>query len=686
MENAADGTARSEEMKERITQIIAGLTDEMNIQPIVHNLFEKANSEEVKRTVENLKRTLEYKNEEVKKSLSANHEHLFTCTDLVEQLREFSSLSSQSLAKIKSLNLKLSETSTAAGLALKPGPAPPQSFLSVSSVVFYREVFGQIQLIARGNSELALALLTAVQQSGNCPDHLLRSCWAELIRQASLQMAACLREGTSFSKPFVSYLHQLFSIGWNGFAPRDAPKTALRTQAVWAMLKPWGCSLSLDSFRQASHPEAGLSLCLGSILDHVSQRATPIDVIELLKLLAYLDAPDQVVLAADASDFSDALLQLFNFSLGNLSSDHYQLLCQQCSKLFGSLPCSAAGEKFVSLYTSHISTLISSIHLIQQGTKEDCSSLSFRFEVVRRYHQNKAEIERWESELGISYQYTLKQVIADNWNAYCERVVGSLEKNLDFLALAKQIPKSGLKDSSSLQFLDSCLQGVLASSKLVSELVSSASIPSDLADLQEFRSKANLNFEEALRKSFVQLIDSTSSLDADRDSLLARSRLLFLVHYLTADAEVRSKLDAATLDSFESAMQQTYRSTTPREGSQRVTEVFRTLESLFNSELNLDSTHRRVEEFVRQVQAIVGFAPELPGPDKPVPTDPAESSPAEVSPAEVYRQLRVSFPSVVPFTISARVDSPQSLQGSPQLQEMKYDELTHGEMRSHYKP
>jgi hypothetical protein len=130
-------------------------------------------------------------------------------------------------------------------------------------------------------------------------------------------------------------------------------------------------------------------------------------------------------------------------------------------------------------------------------------------------------------------------------------------------------------------------------------------------------------------------------------------------------------------------MQQTYRSTTPREGSQRVTEVFSTLESLFNSELNLDSTHRRVEEFVRQVQAIVGFAPELPGPDRPVPTDPAESSSAA---AEVYRQLRVSFPSVVPFTISARVDSPQSLQGSPQLQEMKYDELTHGEMRSHYKP
>jgi hypothetical protein len=41
---------------------------------------------------------------------------------------------------------------------------------------------------------------------------------------------------------------------------------------------------------------------------------------------------------------------------------------------------------------------------------------------------------------------------------------------------------------------------------------------------------------------------------------------------------------------------------------------------------------------------------------------------------------------VVPFTISARIDTPQTLQASPQLQEMKYDDLTHEEMLSHYKP
>lgn len=669
-------------MKERITEIVAGLTDEMNIQPIVHNLFEKADSEEVKRTVDNLKRTLEFKNEEVKKSLSANHEHLFTCTDLVEQLREFSALSSQSLAKIKSLNQKLSDVSAAPDTSGQQPRAAVQSFLTVSSIVFYREIFAQIQLVARRDYQMALALLLAVQQSGKCPDHLLRSCWTELIKDASLQLATFLSQGRNFCKSFISYLYQLFSIGWNGFASEESPRTALRTQAVWMLVKPWGTSVNLDNFRLASTAHQGLTVCLRAILDHVSQRRLQIDVIELLKFLAYLDCAELVVLTVDASSFSDILLQLFNFALGNLSSDYYHQLCEQIAGLYRQATYSPHVEKFVSLYTEYIPSLISSIHLIQQGREASCM-LSFRFEVVKRYFENKQDIEQWESQLAISYQYTLKQVIADNWNTYCERVVGSLEKSLDFASLAKQMPKAGLKDNTSLQYLNSCLQGVLASSKLVSELVSSGSIPSELTDMQDFRSKANLNYGEALRKNFGQIIDSIRSLEGEQDSLQSRSRLLFFVYYLIADSEVRSKLEQHTLDSFESAMQQTYRSTESRDGNQRVLEVFSTLESLFNSELNLDFTNRRVAEFIKQVQTIVGFELESLDATAPVQSNPSQSSSAT---PEVYRQLRVSFPSVVPFTISVRVDTPQTLQGPAQLQEMKYDDLTHEEMLSHYKP
>ena len=682
MENHGDATARSEEMKGRITEIIAGLTDEMNIQPIVHTLFEKADSEEVKRTVESLKRTLEYKNEEVKKSLSANHEHLFTCTDLVEQLREFSALSSGSLAKIKALNHKLAEASPAEVAPLQPQKDNPQSFLTVSSVVFYREVLAQVQLLANQHASTALALLCAVHQSGKCPDHLLRSCWAELAREASLRLARCLRQGHSVSKPFVSYLSQLFAIGWNGFAAEESPKTWLRAQAVWALVKPWGTTVSVESFRQASSPPRGLELCLQSILDHVSQRAGQIDVIELLKFLAYLDETEQVILTAEPASFADPLLQLFNFSLGNLSPDYYSRLCAQCEGLYRLRACGPAAQKFVSLYTTYIPSLISSIHLIQQG-KETGGALSFRFEVVKRYHENKADIETWERQLGLGFQYTLKQVIADNWNAYCERVVGSLEKSLDFVALAKLLPKAALKDSSGLQHLEACLQGVLASAKLVSELVSAESVPSELADMQDFRNKATLNFGEALRRNFGLMIEGIRALAGEQDCLRTRSRLLFFVYYLIADAEVRDKLEKATLDSFEAAMQEAFRSTDLQEGTQRVTEVFETLESLFNSELNLDFTHKRVHEFIKKVQEILGFkADYLDGTALP-PTSLAESPAAT---PEVYRQLRISFPSVVPFTISARIDTPQTLQASPKLQEMKYDDLTHEEMLSHYKP
>lgn len=73
-----------------VEEILGNLIEEVNIQPTIHNLFQTMQPEEISLLIEKLKHRLAQKNDNLRKLLSNNHQHLFACTDLVDQLKEFS--------------------------------------------------------------------------------------------------------------------------------------------------------------------------------------------------------------------------------------------------------------------------------------------------------------------------------------------------------------------------------------------------------------------------------------------------------------------------------------------------------------------------------------------------------------------------------------------------------------------
>lgn len=88
---------------ENIESILDNLKDEMSIEPMVHKMFEFKEPQEVKQLIEKLKGTLARKNNELKKLLSNNHQHLFSCTDLIDQLKKFSKSAKINQQKLEKL-------------------------------------------------------------------------------------------------------------------------------------------------------------------------------------------------------------------------------------------------------------------------------------------------------------------------------------------------------------------------------------------------------------------------------------------------------------------------------------------------------------------------------------------------------------------------------------------------------
>ena len=91
----------------KVEDLLGKLTDEMSIEPLVYQLFELNEPERVKQIVEELNSCVIKKNTEIKKMLSTNHQHLFSCTDLIDQLKSFNQQARANQEKLQEFkNLK----------------------------------------------------------------------------------------------------------------------------------------------------------------------------------------------------------------------------------------------------------------------------------------------------------------------------------------------------------------------------------------------------------------------------------------------------------------------------------------------------------------------------------------------------------------------------------------------------
>ena len=74
-----------------IEEILGNLNGESSIGPTIQGMFQTMQPEEIHAVIEKLKHKIAQKNESLRVLLSNNHQHLFACTDLVDQLSSFSS-------------------------------------------------------------------------------------------------------------------------------------------------------------------------------------------------------------------------------------------------------------------------------------------------------------------------------------------------------------------------------------------------------------------------------------------------------------------------------------------------------------------------------------------------------------------------------------------------------------------
>ena len=88
---------------DEVDEVLENLTDEMSIEPLIHKLFESRKPEAIRVLIEKLKSKLAKKNDELKRLLSNNHQHLFSCTDLIDQLKEFSASAKDNQRKLEGL-------------------------------------------------------------------------------------------------------------------------------------------------------------------------------------------------------------------------------------------------------------------------------------------------------------------------------------------------------------------------------------------------------------------------------------------------------------------------------------------------------------------------------------------------------------------------------------------------------
>lgn len=92
-----------------VEDILGNLVEESDIGPTIQDLFQSLQPDEIHSVIEKLKHKISLKNQSLRLLLSNNHQHLFACTDLVDQLNTFSSSAKQNHQRLENLIRSISE-------------------------------------------------------------------------------------------------------------------------------------------------------------------------------------------------------------------------------------------------------------------------------------------------------------------------------------------------------------------------------------------------------------------------------------------------------------------------------------------------------------------------------------------------------------------------------------------------
>lgn len=172
-------------------QILEKLTDPLSIEPLVYSLFESHDPEEVKKLTEQLYGLVSKKNEGIKKMLSQNHEHLFSCSDLIDQLKEFSQLARINQQKLTDLETITSQTNPISNQGNQVLTTQDMLFETPKSLFYQEVVVGVMNsgLLFQNLVVLKCLLVDSTDDEGNDRVQLLVD---NLFKQVILRLVEVL--------------------------------------------------------------------------------------------------------------------------------------------------------------------------------------------------------------------------------------------------------------------------------------------------------------------------------------------------------------------------------------------------------------------------------------------------------------------------------------------------------------
>lgn len=631
----------------RIEEILDGLADDAKVQPLVYALFEQADPESVKKTVENLQRTLEFKSEEVKKALSLNHDHLFSCTDLIDELRTFVDHSKAGVKKMKALNDKVNASLADQGKAEDQDGEVIGIDLSKSTVI--NETFAYLHGLAKSEYLKAVEGFLGLNYLPLIQNHveLVKSLWITLLVELAKSIKKSLFHGKPLDPTIVDCFFSIIDLAYT------EPKRFSKLQGISALYKEFEIKADLSLVKLHKSDEL-----IAKLFQSILEVGVPLDIIETLNFTQFAD--DRSIYSIDQSLASQVTSHYFCQSIG-LSNKELSTHREQTKFLTKESKSSSdvsSDHKFVEIYRNQVESMVASSDLVcrDSGTKTSLSShVRFRFDFAKRYFEQEKRIIEWENTAGIPIDCRLGIVLTNNWGRYCSTVIDTLRKKIDFTPLLALI--TGDKKHV---LLDEAAAGIKDAVGSINQVIDHRELQLESNQAKELVALAAANFDNLVKDNFRRFQLELERL-IERGTTTQISKAVYCQFFVSQIEEVKTRLDPSIVQRADYLSPLTTRLT----NQQIMTSVHQTC-----IDLDLDYNHESMKLFLALLYEKLA--------EKNIPDDSSFSqiykeletlmkksvSDLKTVDQPLITNLRANYPRIVPFCllpVSTEVDSKPSV-------------------------
>ena len=660
----------------RIEDILESLGDDTKVQPMVYNLFEKVDPEEVKKTIESLRRTLEFKSEEVKKHLSLNHDHLFSCTDLVDQLRDFVDLSKANVQKMKRMNEKVMESlqKSEPDTSSTPESKPSTHGIDINQLSLVHEVVSFTEELARDQPLKAVeSFLCLTIRFGASAEKLpiLKALWISMITEFCQNLKRSLYFGKQLLHDSVDSLFALVGLAYSGIGSLKEGVFS-RIQAISSICKELGIKPDTSFLRLTNLEEVFLQ-----IFSKLLEEQKSLDIIETLNFTQFMDSRRTIKVKEECIDATISDLYCERIKLKQPTQDNKTSHELHSLELVAIDPSTHnRGQTFVQVYQSKIDAMVANADLLNlkgggrhESGKLISSNVKFRFDFARRYFQNESRIKSWEEKVGIPHDCRLGTVLSKHWDKYCAQVVEALQRKVDFVAMAVEV----MNNKQPMSVFKDIVTNVEDAVVTIGQVVDHEELKLDSNQAHELASLARSNFDALVTKNFKELVAFFGKA-VKEEHLSNRVAIAYFLRFVAEIEAVKSRLDRTEIDHLDviqtlttgltdsQILDSTEKAIANLGFDYRDPSTKNFIESILESLISRDEggTHDHIQAYRYVVTVLRKESAKL------------ESQQA----SDFYSNLRATYPRLVPFSLLAVVPKELPPQGKLTVKKIDFEGFT----------